>query len=507
MKIDWTKLSENMDVFFIPYTNMKYAGMYDIPKLKEKLVETGFMTQEQFQDLLDADPTYGGGDKVGSYIPWLINMYKKDPGNFSFKDAAPYVHTYHKAKWNDQYIPKELQQISNIKSYDVFVEAVKPLLNKDVRSFNQFKNDIASTPKHYGDWFDVMYTSPNYQLIAAKNKEAACYFGKGSTWCTAALDQTSPHYNYYSSDGTKPLYIIIDKKNGEKFQIAKLERSYDFNDINNNQLVGTELVEVMNEFDSELKELLKGLLYSDKLWDEYKAPFDEEAYERYLKNKAISEEFGGRGGRDDQRELEMFEERNRELEEYRQTELNYLIDINNFNAYMEELEQLVQRNPYDTHGPVTQLLSRISYNLPQSYKLRILDALFVNESCPRFILFCYLELGRILFNDVNVSILNAPEYVVRFTQHLLYNDVIEGDAFELIFDEPNNYIPLLRELCNETGRLIISNSISNSNQEIVRDCIMNPEWTDHVFNIHNPNCILDADIVGSLLNIEQDTQQ
>ena len=45
-------------------------------------------------------------------------MFKKDPDDFSFESAKPYIEAYDKAKWNEEFIPKNKQQITSIKSFN-----------------------------------------------------------------------------------------------------------------------------------------------------------------------------------------------------------------------------------------------------------------------------------------------------------------------------------------------------------------------------------------------------
>jgi len=51
-------------------------------------------------------------------------------------------------------------------------------------------------------------------VIYPKTRAASCLYGKGTQWCTAAKKNSS--FSYYNSQGK--LYIIINKRNGRKYQ-------------------------------------------------------------------------------------------------------------------------------------------------------------------------------------------------------------------------------------------------------------------------------------------------
>ena len=52
--------------------------------------------------------------------------------------------------------------------------------------------------------------------------EAAQYYGKGTRWCTSAINDNQ--FDYYNEKG--PLHIIIDKSTNEKFQIHFATRDH-----------------------------------------------------------------------------------------------------------------------------------------------------------------------------------------------------------------------------------------------------------------------------------------
>ena len=63
-----------------------------------------------------------------------------------------------------------------------------------------------------------VYKDENVRIIHPEDKKAACYYGQGTRWCTAAKNDNM--FDRYDADG--PMYILLPTKpkyDGEKFQI------------------------------------------------------------------------------------------------------------------------------------------------------------------------------------------------------------------------------------------------------------------------------------------------
>ena len=67
--------------------------------------------------------------------------------------------------------------------------------------------------------FKDVYSDGNVRIIVPEDEAAACFWGQGTRWCTAAT-QSSNYFNEYNSQG--PMYILLPKNaqhNGEKYQL------------------------------------------------------------------------------------------------------------------------------------------------------------------------------------------------------------------------------------------------------------------------------------------------
>jgi len=109
--------------------------------------------------------------------------------------------------------------------------ALKKKLNPEHTDFNRFKDlksfydavDTYPDPeedqevKEKGQSQEV-YKDENVRVIRPDNEQAACYYGQGTRWCTAAKNDNM--FARYHNDG--PMYIMLPTKpkyEGEKYQI------------------------------------------------------------------------------------------------------------------------------------------------------------------------------------------------------------------------------------------------------------------------------------------------
>ena len=93
---------------------------------------------------------------------------------------------------------------------------------------------------------EVLLDDNNWQIIAIHNKGAACQLGKGTEWCTAAPGLEYFKQYYKPND---PLFYILDKSDGERYQFHFGSRQY--MDKNDNNLypsryhVGDEIMKIL----------------------------------------------------------------------------------------------------------------------------------------------------------------------------------------------------------------------------------------------------------------------
>jgi hypothetical protein len=115
--------------------------------------------------------------------------------------------------------------------------AVKKLLKPEHSDFNRFKDlksfydvvDQYEEPegkeqRSKGDAKEV-YKDANVRIIKPEDINAACYYGQGTRWCTAA--DSNNMFDRYNRDG--PMYILLPTKaahEGEKYQVHPQSGQY-----------------------------------------------------------------------------------------------------------------------------------------------------------------------------------------------------------------------------------------------------------------------------------------
>ena len=151
-------------------------------------------------DLIDLDPSHNG-----MYTQWMLIQYIK--GNFVYEDSGnvlddlTYFHVNKRA-----FEQKDINQYT----VDELYNAVKQIEDQEDSALTN--RQIKAQVKQGAE--KVLETE-NVLVITPKTKAAAQYYGKGTRWCTSAIKNNA--FDYYNERG--PLYIIIDKKTNEKFQI------------------------------------------------------------------------------------------------------------------------------------------------------------------------------------------------------------------------------------------------------------------------------------------------
>lgn len=153
-------------------------------------------------NLENADPT---PNKI--YTPWLAREYAK--GNIKrIEDAIvwgpTYLAKYDRAKKRSDFRPdaKDIMRLTFTQFANIISNYVEP----------------AAPIKDRGQAKEI-YKDANVRVIVPENEQAACYYGQGTRWCTAAT-QGSNYYDRYARQGK--LYILLPqqpKYDGEKYQL------------------------------------------------------------------------------------------------------------------------------------------------------------------------------------------------------------------------------------------------------------------------------------------------
>ena len=149
-------------------------------------------------------------------------------------------------------------------------------LNSELKRFNQISHKLEKSDISKYSWeefldivpeLDNIHTSNEEERIAKsgavkvfeddywyiinpKTQEAACYYGKGTRWCTASTESEN-YFDYYNDDGN--IYIIINKQNPNiKYQFHVESKS--FMNANDLPLIDDD-IELLSDDEKLLKKL------------------------------------------------------------------------------------------------------------------------------------------------------------------------------------------------------------------------------------------------------------
>ena len=155
--------------------------------------------------LEDADPTPNK-----QYTPWLAKMYVNGGGIYPIEDikstAIQFLTKFHKLKSRNK-IPSPRNDIMRYDDLGDFYSVVDEYPDPDEKPL---------TDK--GEAKEV-YSDANVRVIEPEDQAAACYYGQGTRWCTAATKGEN-YFDQYAN--AAPLFIVIPKKPaypGEKYQL------------------------------------------------------------------------------------------------------------------------------------------------------------------------------------------------------------------------------------------------------------------------------------------------
>jgi hypothetical protein len=184
--------------------------------------------KDEFIAINKSDPTSKGGKRKGKFLPWLLKL-RKD-GKLKSEDlykVTEYLEVF--AKYRQKLRENDINKIDSLPDlYDVVKPAIEDADSDELKSNKKIEKEIKENET------EKVYENNNILILIPKSHRAACLYGKGTQWCTASKDNAN-YYNQYSQQG--PLYIVIDKESGEKFQFHAESNQF------------------MDEEDSELTEL------------------------------------------------------------------------------------------------------------------------------------------------------------------------------------------------------------------------------------------------------------
>lgn len=163
--------------------------------------------KDSFDSLKALDPTESTGQF--KYLRWLgklfLGMEPPERKRFQGEDAEKVrsaLELYDKFK---KEVESPYNDIGQVKSLSQLYQITSPF--EDKKSGKEEKRAIKQDA-------EKVFEDDEWLILIPETEEAACYYGKGTKWCTAA--DKNNYFDYYNEQGL--LYIIINKQTKEKFQ-------------------------------------------------------------------------------------------------------------------------------------------------------------------------------------------------------------------------------------------------------------------------------------------------
>lgn len=189
-----------------------------IRQTAERAKETGDAEQlfniatSVVQELGAADPTE---QKLN--ISWIVKTYVNQ--NWRWEDIEAINANITEFTRVQRHPDLEIKNLDQYKTRADLLTALAPFENVEVVSGKQkqkqAKNEIYDQTK-------LVYRDKDVVILTPTTQEAACFFGKGTKWCTAATSSRN-YFDYYNKQG--PLFIIMFS-NGRKYQFHFESKQY-----------------------------------------------------------------------------------------------------------------------------------------------------------------------------------------------------------------------------------------------------------------------------------------
>ena len=249
-----------------------------IPQQVRKEADVAQLVDIVLSHLERADPT-----RNKEYTQGLAKLYAT--GGLKMEDAtstlADYLTKFHKLKVK-RMIPSPRNDFLGYKHVGDFMSVV-----------DEYPDPDAKEETNRGQAKEV-YNDAQVRVIQPEDRTAACYYGQGTRWCTAAKNNNM--FDHYAEES--PLYIVIPKKPkhpGEKYQIHFDSRQFmDENDrdANMDELVGR-YPQLGTLFHEEAKEYDEGDTFAPpEIREKLKAEQVAEAFDQPYPVKWEKGEFG-----------------------------------------------------------------------------------------------------------------------------------------------------------------------------------------------------------------------
>lgn len=227
--------------------------------------------ESEFKEIISFDPTTkiknGKIKKVGRYSKWILNLYKNKKllveDLYKIKETLEYFHDF-----NKRGILRKNSISTDINKYNTLPSlwsAIKNLI--DSNDENTLSNrEIEQNIKN--EESEKFWENDKCYVIKLLSHNAACYYGKGTRWCTASKDNAT-YFNDYYKNG--PLYVIIDKNDSNVKYQFHIE-SKQFTDVDDTLLDPDLIYEILTQYNLGTDFIEKVFVKDNKLIQNIEEP-------------------------------------------------------------------------------------------------------------------------------------------------------------------------------------------------------------------------------------------
>ena len=261
------------------------------------------INDDDFDMLINLDPTYNGGNELGKYTKWILNLYNK-----VIKDKLAYEKWVEQKKMGNNFpppmrksddkqedfesIPNLLRQfnvlnnklktnIDNIKSISELYKVVHDAKDKGLSVNSKVQKGLDLFKKSEQKGGEVVFKNNNWVILVPKTLESSVVFGEDTNWCTTAPNGRM-YYRYLKIYGGQ-YFINLNLQTGDLYQfhfeskqfmnsddskikfqdtikddsVKKFYLNYLYNNIKDNKKINATLLPIILEIDNNPPEQLQ----------------------------------------------------------------------------------------------------------------------------------------------------------------------------------------------------------------------------------------------------------
>ena len=157
------------------------------------------------------------------FVPWLIRGWLA--GGFGriedIESTGGEILEYYKDLAAKRQVPEEYKDLNSVFPKGIQAHDAKSAVAKLKAALEQAYDKMEKAGVTTADRGQAKeyYTGQHVRIIELEDEKAACYYGRGTTWCTAAT-RSQNMFNHYKNTGS--LYVFIPTSaafEGEKYQL------------------------------------------------------------------------------------------------------------------------------------------------------------------------------------------------------------------------------------------------------------------------------------------------